>query len=714
MMKKRKNLDKNLGLNLNNIGMIFKKVINVIRKTEINSMPKIFTTIRFRLITSFAIPILFIILLGVVSYRLASEGIIEKYEKATSQAVNMAGDYLQFGFDSTEATAIQYCNDDRIKKYFMNLNDDVVSSIGVKTDLINSFLAKQMTDDFIGNIYALSKTVEPLSTGTHLSGTNIYSGLQDSALGETIKNNMTKTIWSGKNSFLDKQLGTSDDTYALRLIRSITGTDAVLIIDIQENTVDGIIKNLDFDKSATVGIVTNDGKEIITKNKVTNNKGLFVKQKFYQEAIKSKDNHNSYYVRYSGEKYLFMYTKIGESGATICALIPKGVITSQADKIRNITIIIVLIACIIAIVIGILISNGIEKVLHTLIEKLKQVAKGDLTVEFDMKQKDEFQVLIDQIQITFNNMKQLVMQVEELSKEVSLSSVNVKETSESFLKSTNMITNAMNEIEQGVNQQAKDAEACLNEMDNLSNKISLVGNDTKEISQITERTKESIMEGTNATQELNQQTKSTMLISSETIKEIENLSEQSIVIGKIINAISEIASQTNLLSLNASIEAARAGNAGRGFSVVASEIGKLAEQSQTSANDIRNIINIILQDTMKAVKSARKVEEAMLLQERAVNNSTNSFHLINENVQSLVIRLNNITDNVENIENARVSTLGAIENISAVLEEIAASTNSVGQTSNQQLRSVESLNQSAGNLNSNTNKLVNTIQRFKV
>lgn len=675
---------------------------------------KFINTIRFTLIISFTTPIFFIIILGIVSYRTASEGIIDKYEKATSQTINMASEYLQFGLDSVEATSVQYVSDDSIKKYLINRDDDVISNSSNLTNIKNSFAAKQLTDDFIGNIYAISKNVNPISTGANLSGTDIYTGLQESALGDSLMNNSSKSVWSGRDSYLDEKLGATEDQYAFRLIRKYINIDAVLIIDIDRVTIENIITKLQFDKTATVGIVTGDGKEILIKDKEPVDDVVFTNQEFFQKALKTNEEYGSNYIVYKDSSYLFLYSKLGDTGDTLCAMIPKSVITSQADKIRNITVVIVFVACIVAILIGLLISGSIEKVVHTIIEKLRLAANGDLTVAFETKRKDEFRILMDQLQLTFVNMKKLVIQVDELSKEVSLSAENVKGTSEAFLDTTNMITNAMDEIELGINQQAGDAEACLIEMDNLSNKITLVSDNTREISKITEVTKISIQEGTDSAYELNQQTKATMSISVETIHEIESLANRSLTIGKIVNTISEIANQTNLLSLNASIEAARAGESGKGFSVVAGEIRKLAEQSQNSVTDIKGIINKILEDTMKAVNSAKKVEEAMMLQEKAVMNSSCSFQNINDKVQDLVIRINNITENVDNIENARTSTLGAIENISAVLEEIAASTNSVNQTSNQQLKSVENSNQSAINLNKNTDKLVDALKRFKV
>jgi methyl-accepting chemotaxis protein len=700
----------------NRINNSIKKVINIYRvmlkKISVN---KAFTTIRFKLFLSFIVPITFIIILGVVSFKNSSDSIISNYEKSTSQSINMAGDYLQFGFETVEATATQYLNDNNIKKYFMNyFVGDVVENNNINNNISNLFNAKKKTDKFVGEIYILSNTVKSISTATNFTDRDIYKGLFDTDIGQVLKKNSRNTLWSGSNTYLDENLGTSPEDYSIRLIRNMADTKSVLVIDIDAENVKEILNNMKFEKSGLLRIVTLDGKEILSVNEKVLHEIIFSDQVFYKDAISSDELNGSDYVDLKGKEYLFMYSKIGETGAMICALIPKQTITSQADKIKIITVIIVLSASIAAIIIGITISVGIDRIIKSIILKLKQAASGDLTVEFSTKRKDEFHILIEEIQNTFNNMKTLIMQVKQLSGEVLDSSSDVTSTSNIFMKSTEEISIAMNEIEQGVMQQAKDAEECLNQMENLSKKIVIVSNNTKEISRITEGTKQSIQLGTVTTGELNTRTKETILITTDIIHEIQRLENKSASIGKIVSVINDIANQTNLLSLNASIEAARAGEAGGGFAVVASEIRALAEQSKASVNNIKGIIDGIRIDTQNAVTTARKAEEVMRLQENVVRNTTESYQNISDSVENLVVYLNYITENIGNIEDSRISTLGGIESISAVLEEIAASSNTVNQTASEQLISVENLNKSASKLNMNSNELVDAIQIFKI
>lgn len=692
-----KNCDGNGGKNKKSISKIINNVFSI----------------RFKLIASFLVPIAFIIILGTVSFRVAADSIVRNYETATVQSIDMASEYLSFGLEAAEDTAIQYMGEDNVTRHVLNQHSSNATEYRVREDrIINLLRTKKSTDDFIENIYILSDQVPSIATVPNL-GSNLYEGFTKTDLGIYLKKNRMKHTWIGKNEYLDGKLGNTDGGYALRYVRNFTSAEALMVIDISEDTVDKILENLKIDQSGFLGIVTEDGREI-TLNDTEGEEKLFYGKAFYQAAVTAKEETGAEYVDYRGQGYLFMYSKIGDTGIVICSLIPEKTITSQADNIKLITYVIVTIACMIAVFICFGISIGIDKSVKEIITGLKKAAKGDLTVCFHSRGRDEFHFLINEIQNTFLNMKSLIMQVKKLSGEVSNSSVDVTNTSGMFFKSTEDITSAILEIEQGISQQAKEAEQCLTQMDQLSQKIALVSNNTKEIAEIADRTIHSTKDGAVVTEHLNQQTMTTIEITTDIINIIDQLAEKSSSIHSIVNVINEIADQTNLLSLNASIEAARAGSYGKGFSVVASEIKKLSEQSQKSVNDIKKIISSIQDDTKNAVQITLKAEKALKLQDGAVKNTTESFHNISNSVEDLMTYLNHIADNVGNIEDARISTTEAIENISAVMEEIAASTNTVNQSSNLQLSSVETLNQSAGNLNENAKNLVNAVLKFQI
>lgn len=674
---------------------------------------KNFSSLRVKLILSFLIPIAFIILLGVASYQMAASGLKNKYRDTAIQVLGKTAEYISFGLKTVENTSKEYLSDKNISKYLTYTYQDAEAEMFQLMSTIQSdFTVKSAIDDFIFNVYVIPENGATISSKTDFQPyKETYKGFLDTDAGKQLYENNTNYIWSGSEPYIDEKLNINNSDYALRLIRKFPKFKAVLVIDVRADTIKAIIGNTNLDESGVLSFVTKDGKEITKDN---NEEILFTNQEFYKNAIENDEIQGSEYVNLNGKSYLFMYSKIGESGAMICALIPKSTITGQAANIKQITFLIVIIACIIAVFAGVFISTGIDKTIKGIISGLRNAAKGDLTVEFHTNRNDEFKTLIEEIQATFFNMKNLIMQVNMLSGKVTESSEQVNQTSSLFLKNTEDISHAINEIEQGVMQQAKDAEKCLMQMDNLSKKIVQVSDNTKEIGQIAGNVKESILEGTDCTKDLNQQTQSTIEITTNIINAIETLAEKSVVVTKITNVINEIAGQTSLLALNASIEAARAGEHGRGFAVVADEIRKLAEKSTQSVHEIQKILGSIWSDTKTAVDTAKKVETVLGLQEKAVKNTTVSYDKISDSVEKLMVYLNYISDSVENIEESRVNTLGAIENISAVLEEIAASTNSVNQSAAEQLKSVEALNNSAGTLKENAEDLSQAVQKFTV
>ena len=220
------------------------------------------------------------------------------------------------------------------------------------------------------------------------------------------------------------------------------------------------------------------------------------------------------------------------------------------------------------------------------------------------------------------------------------------------------------------------------------------------------------MEGMQSMEGLTESAKSTTRITAEVITAIEALEEKSRSIGNIIEAINEIASQTNLLSLNASIEAARAGEAGKGFAVVAEEIRKLADQSLMSANQIGEIIDEMISNTVDVVDIAKQAESVVASQEGAVESTTRSFQEIDKQVSRLMEALQMISDSVDNMDSDRSATLGSIESISAVSAQAAASSQEVYATADKQLAAITKLETASDQLQKRASQLRESLQQF--
>lgn len=640
-----------------------------------------------------------------------------------------------------------------IKDEFEEADEILTDASDGKTNVYNSFNQsisnKVAANQFIGNIYIVKggyntfssqsklrgqedKTKEDIEAkrDIHAKGEEIYSAFLDTDLGKKVSMDATSYYWVGSGSMpdLDKLLLVEPSSYILRVAHDVSSTtDAAMIVDIKKDAILDILTNFNLGEGSYVGIITPDNQEMVVegkditkeeegKSKTQNNvvkESIYKDQDFYKDALKSEKNSGKDYVRYNGKTYLFTYEKIGRSGIMLCSMVPQSVIVAQANSIRVLTLVMVIISCIIAMIVGTLISKGFSKSINLSIKELAKVSKGDLTVEFRTNRRDEFALLYGSCNDMLANIRGLIMEVESVYDALSVSLNKVNTSSTTFSETTKDIQTSVHEIETGVGEQTESATDCLNEMDSLFTKINVVNDNTNEIGSIAASTQVAINSGLTSMDNLNAKTKSTTDITDSVIQTIKELSVHSKNIGQIVNSINDIAEETNLLSLNASIEAARAGAAGKGFSVVATQIRKLADQCLASAGKISNIVTEITEATTEAVNTAQTAEEIVDEQVEAVAATAHSFQTLKQHIEKLSEYLESIQSSSKDMEASGSSTLNSMENISAILEETLASVTSVANVTDKQSEALTSLDDASSQLMIRAERLGDAISKFK-
>jgi methyl-accepting chemotaxis protein len=663
-----------------------------------------------KLITSFLIPVAFVIIIGVVSYNKAATLIINNYKENSLQSIKITSEYMNFGFDTVETKGFQFISEPDIKRYVGGIKDSKELS-KYKIGIMDKLLSEKASESFIENIHVLSDEVSSITT-TNLSEEKMYSSFLKTEGGKKLAQIPNAKYWIGSNNYLDDTMELNMNDYTFRYVCGMFGSKTCIIFDISTAALEGIMSNLEFGDGSIVGFVTGDGREHIITSKDNKSESVFGNEEFFHQAIEADQTEISTNVEFHGKSYLFIGSKIGDTGSIICALIPKANLLKKVNDIKQLSFILVALASIVAIFIGVKVASGIKNIIRYIIFELEKVSQGDLTVKFKVRNKDEFNILADGINRTIDKMRLLIDGVKIQSGSVKASSGKVTNASEVFSKATQGISESINEIQMGVTQQAQDAENCLHEMDKLSEKIQIVSGKTNEINKIATNTKDSVVLGIKSMSALNVKAKETSKITERVINNIEMLGEKSNSIGKIVLTINEIALQTNLLSLNASIEAARAGDAGKGFTVVADEIRKLADQSVQAVKEIEALVKEIQIQTKSTVVIANEADSVVSEQETAVNNTERSLKELSINVEMLINNVDMITDNILNIDAARVGTLSAIENISAVSQQTAAATMSVNETTQEQMKAVQSLNVLSRELEENAQTLEKVVDQF--
>lgn len=674
-------------------------------------------SIKVKLVGAFIIPIILIIILGVVSYSVASKAITSSYTESSQTTIVKTADYYNLMFSNVKASANDIANNQMLQSYYSgSYSGDAYEESQNYNTVKSSVLSTSISNKAISSVYIFGSYGRPIFTASSnkMEEKGSYKTIHDSAEGRRIDSE--RAAWMSSREFMDT-LGVSG--YAVSYGRQLLGTSkrsvGYMFFDLDREYVISVLNDIDMGAKTIIGLLAPDGGEILSSNymEFEDGKRYFVEQEFYQKAMEGENRAGSTYVKFDGKKQLFIYSKT-DDGFMVCALIPQSEILSQANMIKVVSIIMIIIAFVIAAVIGGLLAANISIAIKKIMGKLELAAAGDLTINVDVKGRDEFSVLGRSTNDMIGNVKGLIEKTKNVSERVDSSVETVTDNAKQLLRATQEITYAIEEIERGVVQQAEDSEDCLRQMDNLSDKINLVSENSQQIAKIAGETTQIVDSGITAIQELKENAGSTVEITHRVIEEILKLQASSKAIDKIIGAINDIAEQTNLLSLNASIEAARAGEAGRGFAVVASEIRKLAEQSVNSANEIRRIIADINQKTSDTVNIAKKAEDVVAVQGKSLTDAEQVFGDIQQQFSDLFSNLEHITSGIDTIADAKAQTIDAIQSISAVSQETAASSEEVTETANRQLKQVESLNSAAEDLTVNSNHLSDAIDLFKI
>ena len=674
-----------------------------------------FQSIKVQLAVGLLIPILLLAIYGIVSYSKSEKAIIGNYESSAANTIDAISTYMNLGFNMVEKSSLEITLDTNFKKFFELSAEEALQNTKTYDDIKDRISLNANSNAFISELHLIGKNGLGMSTMGDINS-DLYSSVAQSDIGKKMKENKVQFLWIGNHAELDKAMvmGSNtynSDSYSTSIVRKMSDSRGYIIVDVSKQHIMDMFAEYDMGEGSILGYISGDGRETLTN---TDEASIFTGLGYYQKAMTAEELSGYSYETFQGQDYLFIYSRFEDVDGAVCALVPKSTILNEVKDIKILSIAFVSIACIIALFIVFLITGGIIRTINSLNKSIALVAKGDLTVKINTKKSDEFKALTHGISDMTVNMQTLIGEVKEVGETVNGSAVSLSGTAEELLEATKGISRTVEEIGQGIVQQAEESERCLNQMSNLSDQINQVYTNTNEIEHIANNTQNVASEGMQIIGELSDKSKATSEITQDVIKQIQEFEVQSKKIQSFVNIINEIASQTNLLSLNASIEAARAGEAGRGFAVVAEEIRKLADQSLNAAKQIQNTVKDIDVQNKETVNTAEKAESIVASQTESLTKTVRVFDNITSHVDDLANNLNNILNRLKNIESAKDDTLNAIQNISAVTQETAAASEEVNATVLNQIDSVERLRKSANVLQDDAKILQEAIKIFKI
>ena len=392
---------------------------------------------------------------------------------------------------------------------------------------------------------------------------------------------------------------------------------------------------------------------------------------------------------------------------------------TEIHDFQNITILIMVILTITSIIsaicISFIMSRNISKPVNLITTALGEVANGNLTIEpIQTKNRDEMGVMAKSFNTMLEDLRKIVSSVGDSSMQVAANAQELSASSEQSLASSQMVaTSAENQLHTS-SEQSRFMTTSIEAMNELRSSIDQISGDNEQMLQATTEVKNLVDEGAKSIHEVVTQMETIHDTFTETTQMMRTMEQHSNNIQNITGLITDIADQTNLLALNAAIEAARAGEHGKGFAVVADEVRKLAEQSKNSATEIGNMVQQIQQTSSQATKTIVDGGAIVDVGMEKTTESLNSFKNIESGIGEVVFRVESVSAAVEEIQAMSGSVTDSVGHVQQLATQTAETASDTSAATEQQLAAAEEISNNAHALSELAEQLQNEVNHFKL
>jgi methyl-accepting chemotaxis protein len=680
-----------------------------------------FKTIKKKLIATFILIILVpMCTTGIISNVILYKSLKDSYISSIEKSVTGVNNVIDETYNGYEVALAQLTENSIAKAALSNANASLVKKelngiIKSNPKILNAYIS---TENKSMNIFPETSLPEG------------YDPTVKSWYKDTISNN--KVLW--QDAYKDIATGKMVVTATKTILDDSGKPIGVAGIDIDITNIAQLFSNTKIEKTGEIVLVDKTGVVLATKNKDLLEKNINpdrvntnadTKDEKIENAFKNKTEvswmkpimtgkTNSTQAKFIGTNKFIYSISNEKSGWKLIGMLDTSEVYSKILSMVLILAALFLLFIVAALMVGLVVSKNITNPINQLKEAMQKGEAGDLTAVTNINSSDELGELGRRFSNMLDSFKNLVLSIKSSAVNVLSFSENLTKRADEVTSSSEEIARVIDEISRGVQEQASEtdkASEIATEFNNSLSKIKEYNSDISIESQEMETSSEKTML---AFKELKTKNDSTIDGVSQIAESIGVLVKETEDIGQILSTILNISSQTNLLALNAAIEAARAGESGRGFAVVAEEVRKLAEQSGSSAENIRNIVTRVIDTTKTAAVNMDNIKSNVENQSSAVSLTEQSFVKLNMSIESIIEKIVSMNESVElMLANSNLLTSN-IHNISAVSEQSAAAAEEVNASVTNQLNDIQNVKTQANELYNLAQTLDTLIEKFKV
>lgn len=479
--------------------------------------------------------------------------------------------------------------------------------------------------------------------------------------------------------------------------------------------------NLEGVESSYTYIVDSEGNMLYHPDKDKIGKSVEnVIVKSYIQDLKSGIKHDTYVVEYDYNgsiKYAACYTDENGRFILVVSADDDDVLRDSASLIVRVTAISLLIGMAAIVVVFIFIRKIVAPLSYAT-NAVEELAALDFRVKNEQQER-RFAGLKDEVGNIMRAVLKLRGELTAVVTELKNQSDNLFEQSDSLSKSASDTMNNMKDTDRAVDEMANGATMLAQETQSASDNIIEIGNmidkvndNTEELAKDADNMKELGENAENILRQLIAGQKEMVTHIGVVNDKTHEANKAAGKISEVVNLITEIASQTNLLSLNASIEAARAGEAGRGFAVVAENIKQLAEQTTSSAADIQDIIHDLEQKSGETVEKTEAVNNIVNKQSEDMKQTADILNQVITGITGLIDKIDSIAVSVANMDKSKENVVDVIGNLSSVSQENAASTEETSASTTMAMETAKKIADEAVNLRDIAQELEDRMKQF--